>query len=268
MAKDFSKYILYKNELDLNNSTSQGLIMTKMDQFTNWLMKARNVLPPPLNWFIMFLRVPMDVAKMSLTYHPLTSIPTLAGMSDPTKVAEQWSNIRVGAAIALIGAAATISGKTTWNAPTDAKLKSAFYDTGRKPFSFAVDTPAGRVWVPFAYLGPWAMTFGLGAAYQNFFADSKTSMTDSTASKVGNMMVASLNQWAQSTPLSGVGGLMRTLQGDIDYNLVNQLSFTAGQMIPLNSLMTNIAAVVDPTFRRPQGFIQGLQKYPMGKYWT
>jgi ribosomal protein S13 len=98
------------------------------------------------------------------------------------------------------------------------------------------------------------------AATKYYFQDNKTALTDMNAEKVFSTIMAGLQQWSQSTPLSGLGGFVRTVQGDIDYSVINNLSFTSGQLVPLNSFLADITHVVDPTFRRANGYVEGFMK--------
>jgi hypothetical protein len=255
-AKILASDLLYKSPTDTTGKSGQGKLLQTMDRLTEWVLKGRTAFPP-IGWFAMFVRVPMAVAKMGMEYNPIVGPFTAIGAADP---GEQYSKARVGAAVVGFGAMMALAGHTTWAAPTDPEEKTKFYDTGRKPFSFQIDTPFGQQWVPFAYLGPWALPFGMAAAYKHYFADSKTALTDSVGQKVFSLMMSSLNQWSQSTPLSGLGGFVQTFEGNVDYSTASNLAFTAGQLMPLNSLMGDITHVVDPTFRKASGFIAGLTK--------
>lgn len=258
-AQKMAEYTLYRNQLDPKNKSGQGKILSGIDAITNFIMKGRNlpIAGPLMKLFVMFLRVPMAVAKMSLEFNPATGPLTAIGAANK---AEQFAKARIGASIMMMGALAAMAGRTTWEAPTDEEEKRKFYDSGRKPYSFLLDTPAGQVWVPFSYLGPFGIVFGTGAAAKHYFADSKTALTDSNMQKAGKVLLSGLQQWSQQTPLSGVGGFVRTMQGDIDYKVMNNLSFSSGQFVPLNSLLGDVTHWIDPTFRKPRGYLEGLAK--------
>lgn len=254
-AGKFTDNILYRDQLKGRERLGQGAISNGIDKLGDWIMNGRKNFGI-LSWFVPFVKVPLNVAKMSLEYNPFVAPLNLIGNADKSAA---WSKMRVGAYVMSLGAMAAASGNTTWSAPSDPELKSKFYDSGRKPYSFYVPTPDGKgKWIPMAYLGPLASVFGIPAAAKYFSDESKTSLTDSQAKILFNTAMGVLNQWTETTPVQGIGAFVRTAQGDIDYNFINNLAFTAGQVVPGNAFLGDVSKLIDPIFRKPKGFVEGM----------
>jgi len=257
-ALEVATKFLYRNPLDPKNRTGQGHILSTIDKATNFMIGARKGGPlNPVGWFVPFVRVPMAAAKMGVEYSPL-GYSTLWGA---TNKSEQLAKANLGAVLMSLGAVAALNGMTTWAAPTDPAEKEAFYQTGRKPYSFGLPTPDGRtVWVPFNYFGPFGYSLAFPAAVKYRFQDAPEAFTDDVVSKLTKSLGDELGMWSQQTFLQGLGGFVRTFEGDIDYNTINQIAFTTGQLIPLNGLLGYVNSIIDPIYRKPHGFVEGVFK--------
>ncbi len=253
-AYETAAQFLYRKQLDPANATGQGLLLSKMDGLTDWIISGRKKVGP-LGWFVPFVRVPMAVAKMSLEYNPITGPATLIGNADKSA---QLAKMEIGSLFFVMGSLAALNGNTTWAAPSDPKQKQAFYDSGRKPFSVKLNFPGvGERWVPMQYLGPLALNFALPAAFNWYQNESRTATTDSQAQKLFNIATSVLNYWSQSTPVAGLGGFVNMASGNVDYTTATQLAFTGGQLIPFNGLVTYIANLLDPVYRDAGGTFMG-----------
>ncbi len=256
-GEKLAREYLYRSELDPTGKGGQGVIGQKIDALTNWIMKARDMLPAPLNWPIMFLRVPFAIAKMSMEFNPITGSLMAIGAKDKSRY---YSRARIGGAIMAIGALYALNGDMTWEAPEDEKERQAWYDTGRKPRSFAVNTPMGKKWVPITYLGPWGWTFSLPAAVNYYFKDGPNALSDSQLEKIKDLVLASITTWSETTPLTSVAAVFKTLAGDVDFTTPKTAGYTASQLVPLRGLLADIAHTIDPTYRKAKGFIDTIQK--------
>lgn len=251
-----TKY-LYRKQLDPANITGQGLVSSKLDGLTSWIIAGRKHFGP-IGWFVPFVRIPMEVAKMSLEYFPLTGSVNMLQNNAKT---EQLAKIQLGAMAMGVGALFAANGNTTWGAPTDQKQNKLFYDSGRKPYSFKVNIPGmGEQWVPFSYLGPAALSFMLPAAIKYYAEDSKSANTDSNIKKIGNIAMGVLQNFSQTTPLSGLGGFVNMAEGNSNFTVPTQLGFTAGQLVPFNGLVTYINNLIDPIYRMAGGTFTGQLK--------
>lgn len=246
VAKKTAEYSLFRSELF---PEGQGKLLNAIDTFTNGLYKLRKVSGG--DWFVPFLRTPMNVAKQWIEYSP-AGLATLPGSANKK---EQLAKTLIGSIVTAVGAKFAFDSATTWAAPTDPKQKQYFYDTGRKPFSVNIN---GN-WVPMATFGVYAFALALPAAVKYFKDESRTALTDNEIEKLGRMIPGMLNFWSSQTPLSGLGGFVRTLQGDIDYSVAKNLGFTASQVIPFQALVRYISTAIDPIYRKTSGPIEQIQ---------
>lgn len=242
---------LYRARIDPHNTSGQGVMLSKIDGLTDWIIKGRKYFGP-IGWFVPFVRVPMAVAKMSLEYNPITGPVTLVGNAHKS---EQIAKMGIGATAMLAGATLAAAGKTNWEPPKDEKARTAFYDSGRRPFSFYMEVPGtntGR-WIPFQYLGPLGLMMAIPAASKYYSDDSPTAPTDGAGEKMFKIAMSSLNYFSAATPVSGLGGFVNAAQGEQDYSVVKNIAFTLGQLMPANGLVSYVANVLDPVYRKAGG---------------
>ena len=228
----------------------QGALLKKIDNMTLGLYQMRKNFPFG-DWFVPFLRTTMNVAKQWVEYSPL-GLGTIPGSEKPK---EQLAKALIGSIVTTVGAKMALEGNTTWASPTDPKQKQYFYDTGRKPYSILIN---GK-WIPMATLGIYAFPFAAPAAAKYFNEESRTALTDSDAEKALNVVTSMLGYWSTQTPMAGLGGLVKTMQGDIDYSIAKNLGFTASQLIPFQGLVRYLTTALDPVYRKTSGFVEQIQ---------
>ncbi len=245
-ATKAAEYFLLRTDL---NPAEQGYLFNALDRIPKALYEIRKI--PVLGWTVPFVRTPFNAAKMWLEYSP-AGLATIPGAADKRA---QVGKMLFGSMASLIGMKAATEGRTTWAAPTDADQKDLFYATGRKPFSIQV----GGKWIPMATFGGLAWALALPAAVKYFNDDSRTALTDSQFEKLTQSVFSLVGFWSQSTPMSGLGSFVKLMEGDVDFNLSRIAAQTAGQLTPEAGLMRYITQVLDPIYRRPEGFIENLK---------
>ncbi len=263
-AAKMGEYSLFRAPL---NESQQGYVLNKIDDVTKAVYQLRKV---GLGWFIPFIRTPMNVAKQWVEYSPM-GFSTIAGA---TKKNEQVAKTILGSLATLAGAGFAMKGRVTWDAPTDPTQKQLFYASGRKPFSVKI----GNKWIPMQSFGVFAFALGLPAAYKYYQEEAPSALTDGDIEKFVKVSTAGLNFWSQQTFVSGLGSFVKLMEGDQDYNLMRNISQVTSQLKPMTGVMTYIANLIDPIFRKPKGFkeqmkmgvpgmTQGLEPYttPLGE---
>lgn len=243
-GQNTAQYYLFRQQL---KPEQQGYVLNKIDDVTKAVFQLRKV---GLGWFIPFLRTPMNVAKAWLEYSPM-GITTLPGAAVKR---EQMAKMMLGSLATAIGGELAMQGRTTWSAPTDPTAKQLFYDSGKKPFSVKI----GDKWVPLQSFGVFAWALGLPASFKYYQEENRTALTDSQIEKMTQFALSGLNFWSQQTFVSGLGSFVKLAEGDMDYSLPKNVAYTVGQLKPYESFMRYVATVVDPVFRKPQGFTQQL----------
>lgn len=244
-AEAVAQYSLFRQGL---HPKGQGWVLNRIDDITGWTYKS----PKPVRWFAPFIRTPANFAKQWIEYSP-------AGFSTLIKAGnkrEQLAKAMLGSSVTALGAGLALQERTTWEAPTNAKEKEAFYASGRKPFSVEV----GGKWVPMITAGPFAWALALPAAVKYYQDESKESITDSQMEKLTKISTSMAKFMSGQTFLTGIGNFVNWVSGDADYSLPSNLAFTAGQLVPMQGLVRYISTIVDPVFRKPKGFIESFQK--------
>ena len=207
------------------------------------------VIGKPAEWFIPFVTTPINVAKLGVEHSPLGFIGGEYGK-------QQVASATLGTIISGAGAMMAVQGLTTWAPPQDKKERELFYASGRKPYSVKI----GDTWVPMTYFGPFAVALALPASLKHYQEDTKESLTDNELEIITKAILSDMKFVTSQTPVSGVGGFFKVLEGDDDYSLSKVAGFTATQAIPLNGLVRYINTIYDPIFRKSHGFVESIQK--------
>lgn len=242
-GKKVGETYLYRDRLGVANA-DMPIISRALDQAGAWIIKGRNesLLGNALSWFVPFVTTPINVAKFGIERSPLGFI---GGKYGRTQVA----NATLGTLVTGVGAMLAAQDRTTWAAPQDKKEKELFYASGRKPYSIKI----GDKWVPLTYFGPYALALALPAAYKNFKYDTKTSVTADEFDIIKDATIGIGGFISQQTPLSGLGGMFKAIEGKDDYKLPQALAFTSEQAIPLIGLVKYINSILDPIYRKASG---------------
>ncbi len=254
-AGKIAEYSLFRAGLDPMNKEGQGFLLSKMDKYIGIIDSLRNVKVggvSPLGWFVPFLRTPMNFAKQWIEFSPL-GLATLPGN---VRKKEQIAKMMIGSTITAMGAQMAWDNKTTWRVPSDVEEKALFFASGKKPYSVLI----GETWVPMMYLGPWAFALALPAAIKFHEEDSRTSMTNSRLEKLTNEVSALAEYYSQQTFMEGLGKFVDILSGDPDASATKSLAFSAGQVVPWQGMMRYITTVVDPVYRKSNGFVEEFEK--------
>ncbi len=245
-ARKAAEYWLYRQNL---SPAEQGYLLNALDNIPKGLYYLRKV--PFAGWTIPFIRTPFNFGKMWFEFSPM-GFATIPGASNKRA---QMGKALIGSIVTLVGLKAALEGRTTWSSPTTEKEKELFYATGRKPFSVLIQ---GK-WVPMATFGPFAWAVALPAAWQYFDKEARTALTDEDYGKAAKTVGSLVNFWSQSTPMQGLGGFVRMIEGDVDYNLIRTAASTTSQLVPFTALQRYIATAIDPIYRRPRTFGEQLK---------
>lgn len=246
-AKRIAEYSLFRGDL---HPKDQGKVLGYIDNATEGIYQFGKKVPP-LRWFVPFVKTPMNFAKQWIEYSP-AGVLTAIGAGNKK---EQYAKAFLGSMVMGVGALKAIEGNTTWAAPTDPKEKEAFYASGKKPFSVKI----GDSWVSMMYAGPFAYAFALPAAMQYYNTESRTALTDTQLEKAGKITTSMAQYLSGQTFMEGLGNFVKWASGDADYSLMKNLGYTAGQLIPMDALVNYISKIVDPVYRKSEGFTQQIQ---------
>jgi len=244
-ANRIAEYSLFRAALDPTNKEGQGILLSAIDNATAGLYQFLGKAPGG-RYIVPFIRTPLNFAKQFIEYSP-AGVATIPGASEKKG---QLAKLTLGSLVTLIGAKVAWEGNTTLSAPTGETEKRAFYDAGMRPFSFKV----GDRWFPYWYLGPFAFAFALPSIVHKYTEGEE--MDEETEQKITGAVGDTLKFVVGQTPFTGLNYFVRIIEGDIDMNIVRNMAFTAGQLIPFEGLWRYITTVLDPVYRKPKGFVE------------
>ncbi|MBM4402429.1 MAG: hypothetical protein FJ044_04255 [Candidatus Cloacimonetes bacterium] len=249
-AAKVAEISLFRAGLDPTGKEGQGYLLRTIDNAIQGLYAARKKIPGG-DWVIPFIRTPMNFAKQWLEYSPI-GVTTMPGAVNKK---EQLAKALLGATFTAMGAKMAQEDKITWSAPTSAKQKELFYAAGKKPFSIKI----GDKWVPMVTAGPFAFALAIPAVTKRYQEESGMALDEQKTNKLQQAVGDLVRFYANQTPLTQLNSFIRILDGDIDFNLVNNAAYMTSQLIPFTGLMRYIAQTIDPVYRKGQGFVDTLK---------
>lgn len=254
-AQELATEILYRQEIDPTTLSYGARALNSLGKLVEF-SRRQKVIGPLSKWYIPFLRTPINRAIQMIERSPASLVRNPKSFRD----AEVQARLLSGAIISSLAGLYAYYGDTTWAPPSNQKLKEQFYATGRKPYSLRVPVPGvGDQWVPLWYFGPYALAFGMGAAAKYYMGDEgKQAAKDGPDKLLG--LVEGLAQFVGSqSSTQSIGALFSALHGDIDYRFSSQSGFTVQQIIPASGFVRWINQAIDPVYRKPKGFVEGIE---------
>lgn len=254
---ELAEKYLYRGKLDPNDP-SLSYMSQVLEGFGKLMENSRQypVLGKLSGWLVPFLRTPINKGVQMVDRSFLTFLRNPKAFRNPEIMNEVLSKEISGSILTGIGAFLAMTGNTTWAPPSDPKEKELFYATGRKPFSVKM----GDKWIPLWYTGPFALALGLPAAIKHYGYDENKAMIAGTSEKLINIAQGIVRFVGSQTSTQSMGALFSALAGEEDFTLPGTIAFSAGQFIPASALIRYINTMIDPVFRKPEGFIEQFKK--------
>jgi len=242
-AMDKAKYTIFRQALDPTGKlTGQGKFLQEVDKLTSTIYKARND-HIMVKLFVPFVQTPVNILKQGVEYSPI-GLATAVGAKDPI---EQVSKALLGTSV-LAGAwylASTTD--STWDIPQGKKQSSAFFASGRKPYSIKI----GDTWLEYSQLGPLAYPIAMAAAHKHYMQQNPSSISDKQTVKIAKTLASVAQFFSDQSYVQGIGDLLKIAE-DPYRGISESLSNIPRQMIPMTSLLGFVARIVDPIYRDPE----------------
>lgn len=205
---------------------------------------------PLAKLYVPFIKTPINLGVQMIEHSPV-------GFARKGFDTEELAKPMVGSIVSLVGLMLAASGKTTWSIPTDPQKKELFYATDRKAYSIDV---GGGVQVPVWYLGFYAFALAIPMALKHYIVDEKKSMLKEGPEMLVDALLDLAKFMGQQTSTQSIGALFSVLDGDADHSFWNQSGYTVQQFIPGNAFVRWINTIIDPVYRKPDGFIENIEK--------
>ncbi len=245
-VKTAEKYLVRSK---LGEEKGLPIFAKALDSLGTLILQGRKlpVIGKPWGWFVPFVTTPINAAKMMVEHSPL-------GLIGGKYSTEQLAKATTGSIVTGLAAILAMQGRTTWQPPTDPTEKELYYASGVKPYSVII----GDNYVPFWYLGPFALAMAIPAAAKYFSDQSRTALTDTKIEKLTKIAGGISRYVFSQTPLSNTAGFLQMLDGDVDINMGSLTGFAAGQIIPYSGFIRNVNQLLDPVYRKTKGFVGSL----------
>lgn len=252
-AAKSADYQLFRQAFDPTGKLGQGGVLKLFDKWNNFIAGLRRL--PSGNWIVPFLQTPTNILKQGLEYSPL-GVVTIPGAKEPI---QQLTKAIIGTTVFTAASGIASNGLSTWSMPTNPKEKELFMAAGMQPYSVKI----GDKWVSYSKLGPLAYPIAMAAAYH----DVATRNPDATtAETLGDSLVGTLGFFADQSYVRSLGDFIGAIQGKGSFgggfsldSMSKQAANLAGQLIPYDAFQGWLTRLVDPVYRKPEGFVQQLQ---------
>lgn len=220
---------------------------------------------PWLSAIMPFVKTPANIARYAIHHSPLGFFTPEAGRALEKLVANkgemtqgQASDIvaqrLVGTVVFGMAVGAAKAGKLTGSGPADPKERNALQETGWRPYSIIVNTPTGKVYVPYNRFDPVAQMVGVAADIVEL-----PNMRD--ANDIASKAIGSIAEnFTNRTYLKGLIDFTEALNDPLRF--AGNYAIGIGEMhIP--RISARVAQAIDPvlrdvrpTERGPSGFMQ------------
>jgi hypothetical protein len=248
-ATQRAKEYLFRAELDPTNATGQGKILSWLDKGAAVAYKFRDL--PVVGWTVPFIRTPMNILKQGLEYSP-AGFATLIGS---TQKQLQLAKAMVGSTVFAGAAALVFSNESTWEPPANPSEKKRFYDSGKQPYSVKL----GDTWYSYSKLGVLAYPIALASAVKYHTEQSKQAGESNPLQKIESILSSQAKFFADQSYVQGISDLLDAVSKGELYDVDKLITNLPSQLIPLASLQNWVGNLVDPVYRKPKGFVQGLE---------
>lgn len=230
---------VFRKELDPQNLTGQGAVLSSIDKLTSAIFKLREV--GPVRWFIPFVQTPMNILKQGVEYSPI-GFATLRGSTHKT---EQLAKAMIGSTVFAGAGALALQGKTTWAPPRNVRDRAAFFDAGLQPYSVKI----GDKWVSYTKLGPLAYPLAMASAAHYYAKENPKAVTDNTLEKSAKVFGGIAEFFSDQSYVEGLGRLLAAVRGE-ESAIANVATAIPQQLVPLVSLQRWVTQIVDPVYRK------------------
>ena len=244
VAKESAEYRLFRQSFDPSGKLGQNKVLQIWDKWNSAVANLRRA--PGGKWICPFLVTPTNILKMGVEYSPL-GITTVKGAREPM---QQLAKTMIGTGVFMGAYSMADAGLSTWDAPTNAKEKEAFYAAGLQKYSLKI----GDRWVSYSKLGPLSYPIAMAAAMK--WAE-ENGAEKSKLEIAGKGLVGVMRFFADQSYVRGLGDIIDAARGD-EFKLKRAFANIPSQLVPYRALQGWVARLVDPIYRKAKTPIESM----------
>ena len=240
-AQEYASEALFRGGL---NKQGQGWLLNAVDGLTSLINKTRHSRSGLVRGIgktlIPFVQTPMNILKQGVEYSP---VGFANAINSKGNIPDQLAKATIGSMV-MLGAGSIISGgNSTWETPTGAKEREAFFASGKQPYSIKM----GDKWVSYTKLGPLSYPIAMaGAVNEALKARGDDELASATAGKVIAMMGAF---FTDQSYMRSVGDIIDAMRGD-KFKQTRMVANVPTQLVPFKSFVGWVNRMVDPIYRK------------------
>lgn len=227
---------------------------TKLGEFGQIVMRAREV-AGPFGWLTApFIRTPTNILKRALEYLPTAALaPSVRQAIREGGYNRDMALARMAIGTALVWGvvSAVLEGSMTGAGPDDPEERALWMRSGKKPYS--IRPPGSDTWYRYNRFEPVGMVLGISAD----MAEIGQTVQKGDYEKVGTMLLSSIMlNLADKTYLRGIVDASQALLEPKRY-MSQWASGMAGTIVP--NISAQVARATDPLVRESRGIVDGFK---------
>lgn len=212
----------------------------------------------PMRFVTPFVRIGFNLARVGAEYSPLGFI-RVATTRGGTQ-ADAFGRAVVGSSLWWFFWGKADMGELTGAAPTDAKSRADFYDSGKRPYAIKV----GDRWIEYGRYEPIATTLKWIHGMREASKDVSDGLHDprlfgSALAKGLGTMARSMSDSNYMSGLQDFYSIATASDAQVDEKVARFTGNLANSLMPYSGLRRFEAQREDPTLRHPTGFVEQIE---------
>ena len=244
------------------NAGYAGTFMQKLGPKTQRLTSALK--DTPLRWEFPFLHVPVNIARMGVSYSPLAVFGSdmraqLMGKQGARPQALALARVFIGTAVMSYIYSLAMQEEVTGDYPTDKKEQDRWKALNIQPNSFKW----GNQWKSYSRFGPVRIPMTIGANLADIVKHYDVHDDEAMAKAGGKFLLSTVDALGDEVGMLSLRQFLDAHSGQ--KKLSEYAASTLGSFMPYSTLLNQLASYNDPSMRQVRGFTDEIKyKWP----WT
>ncbi len=231
---------------------------------------------PALHYVIPFIKTVANIFKQGIEHTPLGFFMARAKSGDARERAIAQGEAAMGTLAMIPIAYYAATGRMSGSGPRDPAERARLYESGWRPHSVKLPLPAalaqslgasaspdGDYWVSYALAQPFSIPAAIVAngfeAFDEVSRNASEKTREQAASDIVTQTLARVGKSAlDQSFLSGLGSFVEAIN-DPERAAEGFFGRTAQGFVPMSGALRNVARVLDPVVRQPEGILESFQ---------